>query len=747
MRRFFIFLACLTGILAVRAEETMLLDEIEIVAPIKEEKEIAELPVSSNSFTMTEMERGNATSSRDLTATIPNFHLPDYGSQTTSSIYVRGFGARIDNPVVSLLVDNIPVFNKSAFDTDLFDLQRAEFLRGPQGTLYGRNTLCGLIHYYTLSPFAYQGTRLSASYSTGCTVNVKASTYHKVSDRFAFSVAANFKHTNGLFENEYKNELCDLSNGGTLRSRQIWKVRDDFTIDNSVTFGLLKQGGYAYALMDSNEVRQPIRYNDECHYIRKMLTDGLVMRWEKSKYTISSATSYQFLKDDMLLDNDFLPVDYFTLNQRQNSHTVTEEVFLRSKRPSKVWNWKTGLWGFFTHNTMNAPVVFKRDGIENLILSNANKGMQSVFPTEYIDIRENSFEISSDFKLPMYGLAAYHQSDFRVGKWNFTLGLRVDYEHQKMNYHSQADVHYLFSMLMSDYKAYTTLFEGEQQQDYLEFLPKISVQYFFNERSHVYAYAAKGYKAGGYNTQIFSDILQNRMMNGLMGDMGIKMDAQDGPSYDDATATAYKPEYSWTYELGTHLSFLPEQRLTLDLTTFYISCKDQQLTVFPSGSAGRMMTNAGKSRSLGAEFSLRYRVNNWNLTGAYGYTNAKFVEYNDGNQDYKGNALPYSPRHTASLGVQYNFVINRRCLDNILLSVDGKGVGPIYWDESNTVKQSFYPLLDAMVTLRKGDFELKGWGKNLTCQQYDTFYFVSMGNRFCQKGKPLQVGMTINYNF
>lgn len=134
-------------------DSTSYLSEVEVVTNLKERKFVEELPLSANTFSMTQIENINSSSTKDLTSFVPNFHLPEYGSQMTSSIYVRGFGTRIDQPVVGMIVDNIPVLNKNAFDADLFDLQRAEFLRGPQGTLYGRNTMCGLINIYTLSFF------------------------------------------------------------------------------------------------------------------------------------------------------------------------------------------------------------------------------------------------------------------------------------------------------------------------------------------------------------------------------------------------------------------------------------------------------------------------------------------------------------------------------------------------------------------------------------------------------------------
>ncbi len=727
-----------------RAEEE--LENVEIVASVKETRRLEELPLSANSFAMSKLDVHAPSSPKDLSAFVPNFHMPDYGSQMTSSIYVRGFGARIEQPVIGMIVDNVPILNKNCFDMDLFDLHRVEFLRGPQGTLYGRNTMCGLVNLYTLSPFSYQGTRVSLEYAKGQTVKVKASTYHKMSEKFAFSLAANVQHQRGLFSNAYDDSWCDPSNSLSLRSRQMWRLNHSLSFENILSFSLLKQGGYAYALY-SDSTPNAVNYNDECHYDRTTFSDAFVLKKIGKKIAFSSVTGYQFLRDDMLLDQDFLPLSIFNLNQKQREHAATEELVFQSLRKGKVWNWKSGLYGFYKHNVMNAPVTFLRGGIDQLILENANRGIQQVFPNDRLDIQENQLVIASDFELPTMGIAGYHLSEFKVGKWNFTLGLRLDYERAVMEYENRSELNYLFTLFMKNYKPILSEMEGRLDKSFLTILPKASVQYNFDDHNHIYAYAAKGFKAGGFNTQIFSDILQNKLMNDMMGDMGMRFDDMGQANYDVEKAISYDPEYSWTYELGGHFSFV-ENRLSTDLSLFYIDARDQQLTIFPEGkNTGRMMANAGKSRSFGAEFSMNYRVKNWSFSGTYGYTNAAFVDFFDGNHRYDGNYVPYSPMHNASFQAQHTFYVNRKLLDRVVVAADWTGTGKIFWDEENEYEQPFYSLFGASLSLHKKRFCIRGWGKNIGGKSYDTFYFVSMGNRFCQQGKPRRLGVTVSYEF
>lgn len=94
-----------------------------------------------------EIERLGIVTMKNVSEVAPNFYIPDYGTRMTSSIYVRGIGARIDQPVVGLNVDNVPFLNKDNYDFDLVDIERVEVLRGPQSTLYGRNTMGGSGEY------------------------------------------------------------------------------------------------------------------------------------------------------------------------------------------------------------------------------------------------------------------------------------------------------------------------------------------------------------------------------------------------------------------------------------------------------------------------------------------------------------------------------------------------------------------------------------------------------------------------
>ncbi|MDE6817800.1 MAG: TonB-dependent receptor, partial [Muribaculaceae bacterium] len=293
------------------------------------------------------------------------------------------------------------------------------------------------------------------------------------------------------------------------------------------------------------------------------------------------------------------------------------------------------------------------------------------------------------------------------------------------------------------------------KQHWLELLPKIAVTYRIPamENSNVYVNVSKGYKAGGYNTQMFSTILQDKLMAAMMNSAKALMPpnvAQMMPSLDSGLTVdeiaAYKPEYSWNYEIGGHFSCY-DGRILTDLAAFYIDIRDQQLTVFPDGSiTGRMMTNAGRTRSAGVEAAITARpTDRWVARVSYGYTNAKFLRYDDGGVSYKGKTVPYAPAHTAFASVQYSQPLPMWWFDRLDLEVNCRGVGPMYWNEENTLRQNFYELLGASVRLNLQKVSLDLWAENILNKRFNTFYFKSIKNDFVQRGTRRTFGLTLRY--
>lgn len=767
------------------------IEEVVVIASPKETAKLRQLPGSVSLISQQQMRENRICSIKDASSMVPNFFMPDYGSRLTSAIYIRGIGARINTPAVGLYVDNVPYIDKSAFDFNFYDIERIDILRGPQGTLYGRNTMGGLVKVHTRSPFDYQGTDLKLGAGTYNNYNASLTHYHRISDRFAFSVGGFYEHGGGYFENTYLNRKTDKLNAGGGRIRAIWLPGSNLKLDFSLGYEYNKQGGYPYGKYDpSTGETFPIAYNDPSSYRRGLLNAGLNIEYQGRGYVFSAVTGYQNLNDRMKLDQDFTPRNVYTIAQDQKLNAVTEEIIFKSNTTGN-WQWVTGAFGFYQWLDTEGPVTFKDEGVQ--MLQNQINGMfppsvSPMVPKMELTFLQNRLYIPGSFKTPVASGAVYHQSTYNnllVEGLSVTAGLRLEYEKNFFDYRSGTDVNSRFSFAMPAMLPQPILldlasrinFEGKTHNSYLQLLPKFALKYDFDKGNNVYASVSRGYRSGGYNLQMFSDLIESALQGDIktqikdglkpsMTAMGMPealvdkmLSMLNAPALPDvAETTVYKPEYSWNYEVGTHLSLL-ENKLWADLAVFYMDTRDQQVARFADSGLGRMTVNAGRSRSIGTEISLRASITRaFSLNAAYGFADAKFTDYttNDkkGNTiDYAGNYVPLVPRNTLCVGGQYVFRFKSDAVRSLTLDLRYNGAGKIYYTEDNSVKQDFYGTLNARASLDVKGIEISLWGQNLLDKSYTTFYFETIGATmaekagFMQKGKPFHCGVDLRYQF
>lgn len=712
------------------------------------------LTTAVSTIRMQRIEQEQQVTYKDLSGIVPNLYIPDYGSKMTSSIYLRGLGARIDNPVLGVYVDGIGTANKNSYDTDLFDIRSMQVYRGPQGTLFGRNTIGGILLIETLSPLDWQGTRANIGYGNYETAEGKISHYARIGQgkntatarsEWGIGAAAYYRHCGGYFINEYDHTRADKSDEAGVRLRLEGKTASGWRNSNTLSYNFTTQSGFPY-----HQPEQSINHNDPSGYSRHSLTAGSHYGKTTGGYAISGSTSYQYLQDRMEMDQDYLPEPYFTLIQAQQEHFVSQEVTIRPAQ-GKVfagdwqWDWLTGAQVTYKHNKMHAPVHFKQTGIDSLIVKNANNGLQTAFPEAQFGIAEDNFVIGSDFTTQAADIAAYHTSYLKYGHWLIEAGLRIEAEYQHFRYNSEGTVHYTVKSptldLLREIQSHIT--DGIALW-YIETLPRIAVSYKsrLTESKNgweAYASISEGYKAGGFNTQLFSDILQNTMMEDIMGDMGVGF--ADGGEYKTEEVITYKPERCLNFEVGASGRLQTGGTLLHGAVTLYeAEIFNQQLTTFPKKGTGRMMTNAGHSRTLGGEATASLRYERLHAEASYGYTHAYFTVYNNGRQDLSGKRVPYAPEHTVSASISYSIDLKHSFFHSLDLNANTQAFGRIWWNEENTEVQPMYALLNANLTLRMRYVSLSLWGKNLTQTDYTVFRFVSMGNTFLQSGKPLTFG-------
>ena len=769
------------------------LDEVVVVAQPKEQVRLRLQPVSSNVFGSEQLQQLNVHDLSQLSQYVPSFVMPAYGSRLTSSMYVRGIGSRVNSPAVGLYYDNIPLMSKAAFNNHFYMLDRVDILRGPQGTLYGQNTEGGLVRIYSKDPMRYQGTDIRLGIGNGLYRNVEAAHYHRSSDKFAFTVAGFYSGLKGFINNQNFDEKNDksLEAGGKLRL--IFQPSQQLKFDWTADYQWVSQNGFGYGEMNlaDNSVTDPATTVMNS-YKRNMLNTGLNISYNTDKYLFTSTTSYQFLQDRMLMDQDYMVPDYLRLEQRQKMNALTQEFVLRSHDKSN-WQHTSGLFGSYQWLRTDAPVYFG-DAITAPIgnaITNAMQGAmrQSMYPRMYQQMYEQMLQqmlaqgmpeaaaaasaakaaeaaankavesaiggvtmsaemaVPESFKTPSMTFAAYHESNILLGdRFKLTLGLRFNVDKVKIEYDALAYMNMTGGTAERQATYHlTSHVVDNRQKTYTQLLPKLGLTYSLDKNlGNIYALVSKGYRAGGYNIQMFSDVLQTELnahqQDAMRGDYDVEHTTQD---YDNIEETiAYKPEESWNYEIGTHLNLF-DGMAHFDLALYYMQIRNQQLSIMePNSNYGRMMVNAGKSHSCGLETTLRGRALDntldWGLT--YAFTNAKFDEYDT----YKDNYVPFVPQHTFSAMADYH-------IGKFTLGANVAGQGKTWWDEANTYSQKLYATLGAHADYDFGPVIVSLWGRNLTDTKYNTFAVQSSaagGTRyFAQRATPLQFGLDVNIHF
>jgi putative outer membrane protein len=572
------------------ANKNVPLDEIVVTDFKQNKRNLTSTAVST--INVQQLHNQQIVNLKELTAVMPNFYMPDYGSYANTPVYIRGIGTKSKGSAVGFYVDGIPHFESSAFNIDLSDIAAVNVFRGPQGTLYGRNTIAGIINVYTHNPLDYQRTRIKVGYGRYNDFIAQASNYAKISEKFGISTAASYHHNDGMFTNHFLNEKADKLNEGEGRIGFYWRPTTNWLLHLNSTLTYSEQNGYPYAPYDIvKDELLPISYNRNSTYRRLISSTGLNAQYENNHISFNSQTSYQFIKSHQGLDQDFTPQDVYFVDNSYHQNMLSQELTLKSNDKGR-YQWIIGLFGMLLHSNQFAETsYFTRD-----------------------------FSTPTTYKNPTAGYAIYHQSSYNIWRGlSTTVGLRFDYEHAKTTYNQDKTT--LSTGVTTHAKDFVS------SASFRQFTPKFTLQYLTNKDNLYYISITRGYKPGGFNT-IF------------------KTDAE----------RTYDPEYSWNYEVGTRLKFFNGRLTAeADLFYIDWRHMQTTYTVPGVGNvianAGHT-DSKGFELSLAYHPIKSLQLNlNYGYTHARYLEYKKSAR-----EDFSGNRLPMVPNHTLSLNGTYTIM-------------------------------------------------------------------------------------------
>jgi iron complex outermembrane receptor protein len=636
------------------------LQEVVVTAQKRTER-LQEVPISVSAFGQKALDDRNVTKLTDLDALSAGVRFSNTTGDTTElEMTIRG--QTLGNPAgyfetpVGLYVDGVYVPKAYGADFDLPDLERVEILKGPQGTLYGRNTTAGAVNLITQKP--------TGEWSGMAEVGV--GDYDELSGRFhvnlpawgPLSVAVTglvedhgpYYHvvsvyTPGTFRSESPDE--DTSHANAFRVAARLKATDDVTIDYSFDYSRdhtrpdsPKLISYAQgvnnpaAIFDPNskyyvgipiyQWLQPASGTEDL-YVNGGLggnssyenthtyANALTVTWNLDEATTAkSITGYRQMVWDNTTDFDGTPIPLLPVGQAIADHDFSEEVNLSGSIPSLKY-----IVGGIYYDELGHS-----ESDSQLDLSYAGLGM---------------YTTDQRFSYGTKSYSTYGQVDWTPpvldDKLTLTGGIRYNNEKRTGSRFAES---FIFGTLdyLDSYIRDGTISTGlpfgangtAESKYFNSVTPMATARYQFDEDANVYVRYAQGFKSGGFNGE--------------------------APTLDEF-ARPFKPERTDEYEIGTKLDLL-DRRLRLNLSAYDDVHNDLQLSVLDYSSTAPtslVVRNAGKARYLGFEMEGQALPSDWlQLSWTLSYIHAKYLAFDDGGVDAADNrVLPYTPRFTASV--------------------------------------------------------------------------------------------------
>jgi iron complex outermembrane receptor protein len=617
-------------------------------------------------------------------------------------IVIRGISA-FDNSKhspVGFYVDDVSFPIHYMHNPDLFDIERIEILKGPQGTLYGRNTESGVINIITKQPDNELRGKVFGEYGNYDTSHGNIDSYRAggsingplTRDKLYLGLSGQWEDSDGFMKNEYNDDdeagKIDHINGrGTLR----WTPTDRWDI-SFIADAMDTDDGcgfYRFEIGMAETGRHKIAYDGGYQWEQEGDGQSLRVRYEGDAFNVLSVTGRRYFENKQEGDFDCTPfVSPWSANGifKDEIETLSEELRVSSPNNSGSFKWLVGLYAF----TEDYDIYLEKQ-----------KAMW--------DIR--------DTKVDTDGYAVFCQGTYTIfGKLHLTAGLR--YDHQDLEGEQEYD--YMDMMTMTPQSK-----KYDKDLDYEEWLPKLAIAYDYADDIMVYISVSRGYLVGGYIPNLAT--------------------SEENFTYDE--------EETWNYEIGIKTAWL-DRRFMANLSAFYIDMEDKQVMEWAPGGGGMMrkITNAAEAHSMGVELELQARpMRRLDLFAGFGYMEAEFDDwtatemdmttYQFVTYDYEGKDLPNAPEYTYNLGVQYRHEIG------FFGRVDLLGTGKFYGDSKNLAEQANYELVNLRLGYEREHFDIMFWCKNLFDEEYATLKTIWGADEMCVDGDPRMFGATVTYRF
>jgi iron complex outermembrane receptor protein len=658
-------------------EELLFQLETMTVTAEKREGDVQDIAGSLVVLDEVRIEDSGLGSVRDIVAMTPNLYVTDTGASSFASL--RGIGASmIGAPTVGVYIDD--VYTTLGLDAGLVDVERVEVLRGPQGTLYGRNSEAGVINVVTKKPGKAWEGRFSAD--GGAFDSYEGTVVFSgplLRDALAFRGVLRYRESDRWFENRF-NGSDEACNEEKLDGRFTFSATPSERLDLKLSYEVRRHENPNYANFALFHQGGALRKNVNVDYMGESDRDtdvvSLKAGYDFGDMRLVSISS--FINEDSLAANDvdFMPIELMNMTIRSETTTFSQEFRLHSTDASSPLQWLLG--GFFLYE--------EKDGSYSMFMNFMNMGMG--IPGETLTAKSETTTTGG----ALFGEATYTFAE----RLHLTLGLRYDREEQEFDYNQPQPGP---GLSMMGYGPES----GSRDDSHDAWLPKAALSYDLTPNVMPYVSVSRGFRSGGYNTV-------------------------------DNLGSSFEPEFTWNYEAGIKTTWL-DKRLQLNAALFYIDWTDMQVEVLTAGGSAVYVNNAAEASSQGFELELAARpVAGLDLFAGFAYTDAEYDDYSVGADVYDGNTITDVPEYTFNVGGTYRFG------PGLFASLLYTHFGAVTIDVENTREQEDYGLLSGRLGYESDKFDIYLYARNLLDEEYTTRQVQTMGHWAGRAGEPLMIG-------
>jgi iron complex outermembrane receptor protein len=694
-----------------------------IVTAQKRSENLQAVPTAVTAFGSEALEKRGFTRIEDLSTAVPNLNIVNASDARTAQFTIRGITGQTLFPgsesSVGIFIDGVYVNNPIAQNFDILDVERVEVLRGPQGTLYGRNTTAGAINLVSRKPtgeFSGSGLIELGNYNSQ---RLRAGVGGPLVDGLLYGqVSASYRKRDGLGRNTTRGDEFDTADVASARVALRFTPSDALEINFSLD-GLSEDR--VPGSMDPTPFDRKDDFNAAISERREVYGANLTVDYAfESGPTLTSISAFRDYDFKRVGDDDGSPLDGFISPVTESTWQFSEELRLASPSGQR-FEWVAGAYYLKSKLEGSSTPYVDPDVVFQL---NVGVACSLILPAFLCAPGTGDNYIAQEAEtVALFGQGTYRLND----QLSLTLGGRASRETKD----------FVVRQTSTELPLFMAVASGTAQVESTTFSPMATLAFKPNDNINIYGKASKAFKSGGFNTSPVATAAQ-------------------------LANITFADEELWSYEAGIKSTWL-DRRLLLNVAAFRIEYKDLQVFRYEETSPGvfsSRITNAASAINYGVEVELQaIPTPGVLLEAGLGYTKSEFDSFPNCGvtptvpptaEDCSGNQLTYAPKLTFNLSATYDVEVT----DALTLSFFGDWSyrDRTYFNIFNdrAFSQGDYALFNGSITLAKntGDWAVSLWGENLADKDYVTFAIPGFaGSVLRHPGAPRTYGVRLTGRF